>query len=178
MQDKQKMRQADWEQPEMYNWSAVEGCVSCWIAVNAYAVAGFEAESLLLPVKWLADSESLLYNFPNRGLPENGNGDPDTAIRSLLWNSMAMLSEGWHAKRPKAWVNISGPCTKCNLDCVFPCVFLIVSKRPMKRRGMNSWVSCRRRRKKWDRCLSWEWRRKKQSWKKRRKMWVISNQKD
>lgn len=63
------------------------------------------------------------------------------------------------------------------LGVFFFCVFT-VSKRLMKQRGTNSWANSRRRRMKWGRCSSWEWKKRKRNWKKLRKMWVCSNSKD
>ena len=78
----------------------------------------------------------------------------------------------------KIWWN-SWLCMKHSSDWVFFffCVFT-VSKRLMKQRGTNSWANSRRRRMKWGRCSSWEWKKRKRNWKKLRKMWVCSNSKD
>lgn len=62
----------------------------------------------------------------------------------------------------------------CNFTTLsLVCGFWVVFRRHMKQKGMNFWENFRRKKKRWDRCLSWEWRRKKLNLKRRRKRWAI-----
>lgn len=67
----------------------------------------------------------------------------------------------------------------CNFTTLsLVCGFWVVFRRHMKPKGMNFWENFRRKKKRWDRCLSWEWRRKKLNLKRRRKRWARGDRGD